>query len=182
MTIPDIDRGRRCEEHVGEAFPPRCAACDAENRTPPRSGYFPGEECDQHPGYPIPCDRCARDHADDNGVPVPIRRPPFTGTPALERRVRSHDPDESWSAADISTADANEVRRAVLAIIAGRGPITDEEIVTLYRAAGGPRTPQRVRTARAELSRPVHGEPLIREHDTAGTSSTGATARRWVLA
>ncbi len=26
---PDTDLGIRCDRHVGEAFPPRCADCDA---------------------------------------------------------------------------------------------------------------------------------------------------------
>lgn len=177
----DIDRGLRCEDHVGEAFPPRCAACDAEARAIPRSGYFPGQECPTHPGYPVPCDRCAR----DLGAALPAAVTPRTSrdaTPHLERRVRSNDPDPSWSAARITRSEANAVRRTILAIIATHGPITDEEIVTRYKASGGERTAQRVRTARAELSRPVHGDPLIRELDDKGTTSTGAAARRWVLA
>lgn len=27
----------------------------------PRLGYWPGTECTAHPGYPLPCARCARD-------------------------------------------------------------------------------------------------------------------------
>jgi len=55
----------RCEEHVGEVFPPRCSECDttaASSR--PRLGFIPGTECDQHPGYPMPCARCERDAAE----------------------------------------------------------------------------------------------------------------------
>lgn len=103
-------------------------------------------------------------------------------TPHLERRVRSNDPDTSWDAAAIPAADANAVRHKVLAIIAARGPVTDDEIFTHYRTSGGTRTAQRVRTARAELSRPVVGDPIIREYDREGVSPTGAAARRWVIA
>ncbi|WP_434316379.1 hypothetical protein [Leifsonia sp. P73] len=141
MTIHEPDTGARCETHVGEAFPPRCADCDA----------------------------AARDAT-------------TTSTPNLERRVRSHDPETSWDAAAITAPDANEVRSKVLAIVAARGPIGDEQIFAMYRAGGGTRTAQRVRTARAELSRPLAGDPLIREHDRHGITTTGAAARRWVIA
>lgn len=133
-----------------------------------------GARCSEHVGEAFPprcsdCDSSARDAA----TPT---------TPNLERRVRTHDPDTSWAAAAITSPDANEVRTKVLAIIAARGPIGDEQIFAMYRAGGGTRTAQRVRTARAELSRPITGDPLIREHDRGGVSPTGAPCRRWVIA
>jgi hypothetical protein len=131
-----------------------------------------GARCADHVGalYPPRCRECeaaAREAA---------------ATPHLERRVRSHDPEPSWDAARITAPDANEVRVKVLAIVAARGPLTDDEIFAHYRAAGGTRTAQRVRTARAELSRPVTGDPILRELDRDGVSATGAAARRWVIA
>jgi hypothetical protein len=29
MSDREIDHGARCDNHVGEVFPPRCAECDA---------------------------------------------------------------------------------------------------------------------------------------------------------
>lgn len=72
-----IDTGERCERHVGEAFPPRCyecAALAAEAAAPPVGeladapvvGCYAAVECERHPGYFLPCDRCWRDaHAAD---------------------------------------------------------------------------------------------------------------------
>lgn len=179
MTTSEIDTGARCEAHVGEVFPPRCVACDAERSTGrpvPRSGYFPGAECAAHAGYPVPCPRCARDAAD--GLPIAV----VDHTPNLERRVRSNDPDTSWDAAKITRRESTDLQKVLHSIIALHGPLTDEEIFAHYRANGGSRTPQRVRTARAELSRPITGRPLIREYDRDGITATGAAARRWVIA
>lgn len=64
----EIDPGVRCDRHVGEVFQVRCLDCDhltleaAAHRTEARlTRYTPGTECTVHPGYPLPCDRCARD-------------------------------------------------------------------------------------------------------------------------
>jgi hypothetical protein len=81
--LAELDGGGRCEAHVGEVFPPRCAACDLDVANAgdsidhaedvrlsalfSRSGYIPGSECSAHPNYPMPCDRCARDRAADRG-------------------------------------------------------------------------------------------------------------------
>lgn len=132
-----------------------------------------GAVCAEHAGSPWPTRGC-RDCADAARE--------ASATPNLERRVRSNDPDTSWKAAAITAPDAHEVRHKLIAIIAAHGPMTDDEIFTHYRAGGGIRTAQRVRTARAELSRPVVGDPIIREHDRHGVSPTGAAARRWVIA
>jgi hypothetical protein len=63
----DLDYGVRCERHVGEVFPPRCAdcACEAvaadEKTAPVRlSRYIPNSECPVHRGWPMPCDRCGQ--------------------------------------------------------------------------------------------------------------------------
>lgn len=62
-----------CDRHVGEAFPPRCTACDRQDTHTPepvthlahRLGFQPGTDCPEHPGYPQgpdgPCDKCIRD-------------------------------------------------------------------------------------------------------------------------
>lgn len=52
---------RQCADHAGEQYPPRCDACAVLNRPVPPCGYLPGSECRLHPGYPVPCARCARD-------------------------------------------------------------------------------------------------------------------------
>ncbi len=63
--LTDLDNGARCDRHVGEVFPVRCADCLREQRTfaPARNGF-----CTLHPDYPsdarFPCARCERD-ADD---------------------------------------------------------------------------------------------------------------------
>lgn len=133
---------------------------------------FETARCSEHVGSPWPARHCTECEAAAHEA----------ATPHLERRVRTHDPEPSWDAARIAAPDANEVRVKVLAIVAARGPLTDDQIYAHYRASGGTRTAQRVRTARAELSRPVVGDPVLREYDRAGVSATGAPARRWVLA
>ncbi|MBF4463448.1 MULTISPECIES: hypothetical protein [unclassified Rathayibacter] len=72
-----IDTGERCERHVGEAFPPRCYDCAAlaagaaappavKPAAAPFVGCYAAIECERHPGYFLPCDRCWRDaHAVD---------------------------------------------------------------------------------------------------------------------
>jgi hypothetical protein len=62
-----LDTGARCDEHVGEVFPPRCPECEALQEplpTPRYKTYVPGSECPLHRGYPMPCDRCERDRAE----------------------------------------------------------------------------------------------------------------------
>lgn len=67
MMTSEIDTGARCEAHVGEVFPPRCAECIALQvahplMQVPACGYIPGSECGEHPNYPLPCARCAREN------------------------------------------------------------------------------------------------------------------------
>lgn len=60
----ELDLGIRCDNHIGETFPPRCEACDALTQADPiatRLGFIPGSSCRTHPGYPLPCAHCARD-------------------------------------------------------------------------------------------------------------------------
>jgi hypothetical protein len=119
---------------------------------------------------------------DPEGQPGTPDVPLFIDTPDLERRVHSHDAETSWQAAAISAADVKSVRIFVLQLL-GRGrPLTDDEIYAAYRAAGGRRTPQRVRTVRESLTHPKEGLPLVKEHITIGISQFGNPARRWVVA
>ena len=59
-----LDSGVRCDRHIGDAFPPRCGACQglsveyAQLNIAVR--YIPGSDCLEHPGYPLPCDHCKR--------------------------------------------------------------------------------------------------------------------------
>lgn len=54
----------RCDRHVGEPYPPRCATCDgleAEYKAlQPAYRYLPNSDCAEHHGYPLPCDLCRR--------------------------------------------------------------------------------------------------------------------------
>ncbi len=110
---------------------------------------------------------------DSNSTPL------FRDAADLDRKVRSHDADSSWSAARITRPQQESVKDAILIILGKRGPLTDDEIYYAYRAAGGRRTPQRVRTARAELVNPKHGRPLVRLSNVIGISATGADAQKW---
>jgi len=104
----------------------------------------------------------------------------FTSTEDLERRVRSSDPDSSWAAANIAPAAASELQRFILVAL-GTGDLTDDELFSLYRDAGGNRTPQRLRTERAALSNPKRGPRQIQEATEMGLSAAGHPARRWTL-
>jgi len=60
----ELDHGIRCDKHVGEVFPPRCADCTAaalerdQATAPVRFGrHLPNSECSVHRGWPLPCDR-----------------------------------------------------------------------------------------------------------------------------
>jgi hypothetical protein len=105
----------------------------------------------------------------------------FSDTPDLERRVRSREAETSWEAAAISAEAAGSVRDFVLHALALGKPLTDDEIFAMYRAAGGTRTPQRVRTAREELTHPKVGDPLVKEHTVIGVSNFGNASRKWVI-
>lgn len=69
-----LDSGVRCDAHVGEVFPPRCADCDTEtlmfasDAVSHWLGFIPGSECTEHPNYPLPCARCKRELLDQPGV------------------------------------------------------------------------------------------------------------------
>lgn len=68
-------------------------------------------------------------------------------------RVRTRDPRTSWDVAPIDDDELTALKRAILALLAER-PRTDSALIIGYAAAGHPfRTPQRIRTARAELVR-----------------------------
>ncbi len=81
MLTAEIDLGVRCDSHVGEAFPPRCAACTAAagadgvltERVPPSTSPRLLSPCPLHDGYfvygSLPCDRCDRDSLLETGDP-----------------------------------------------------------------------------------------------------------------
>lgn len=104
--------------------------------------------------------------------------PLFFDTPDLERRVRSRDPDTSWLAASIAPESAASVRDFIELFLARNPDSTDDTIYAAYRRSGGSRSPQRVRTARAELSAPKFGKPTI--HTTGiGVSDAGGKSQTW---
>jgi hypothetical protein len=85
------DTGARCDDHIGEAFPPRCEACDylsiqeAASSVGRRLGFIPGTECPTHANYPLPCARCDRLHDDEeaqggHSLPAPGTTRPATRT------------------------------------------------------------------------------------------------------
>ncbi len=51
-TMGELDDGARCDEHVGEVFPPRCARCDALRNESSSDGCEPGTLSDLEP-YPL---------------------------------------------------------------------------------------------------------------------------------
>lgn len=106
----------------------------------------------------------------------------FTDAADLERRVRSRDPESSWKAARITRGQADTIRAFVVDHLRTHGPQTDDQIFAAYQLAGGKRTPQRLRTARAEMVHPKWGEPQVRAHTEPGLSNFGNTAQKWVLA
>jgi hypothetical protein len=70
--ISELDHGIRCDDHIGEVFPPRCADCDAltlqgaSDLVIARLGFLPGSECGVHAGYPLPCAKCLRDEGEQS--------------------------------------------------------------------------------------------------------------------
>lgn len=68
--MSEIDFGERCDDHVGEVFPPRCADCAALSHPLAIEAHIPPaalpvarttDECPTHANYAEPCARCARD-------------------------------------------------------------------------------------------------------------------------
>ena len=102
-------------------------------------------------------------------------------TTNLERRVRSNDPDTSWAAAEIAPEQSTQVRDFIVLFLARKPASTDDQIYAAYKASGGRRTPQRVRTARAELSHPKTGLPTVRVAAVIGRTAIGGSCRTWEL-
>lgn len=106
----------------------------------------------------------------------------------LEARVRSNDSDTSWRAAsNITRAENESLKDAIYRILRNRGPLTDDALAEAYLddQENPPRTPQRIRTARAEMARdrnlrtqaPI--TPRVRRADGLGTSDHGGDSQRW---
>lgn len=78
--------------------------------------------------------------------------------PKLERKVRTNDPDTSWEAAASTAADALTELQAWIMVTLREKPHTDGELVdahlhaAFYGEVDRKATPQRVRTARKELT------------------------------
>lgn len=78
--------------------------------------------------------------------------------PDVDRHVRKTDPGTSReAAAGIDEGETlggiSALQRHILTILRNNGPLTDEGIYELYCALGYPRrSPQRVRTARSEMT------------------------------
>ena len=105
----------------------------------------------------------------------------FDSVDELERRVRSMDPETSWTAASaMSTPEYKGLKADIFRILSDHGPLTDDALYARYVAEGGTRTPKRVRTARAEMSVPYRGQvPRLRAADDLGVSEHGGTAQQW---
>lgn len=103
----------------------------------------------------------------------------------LRTRSMALDTDTSSDAAEVITrADMNRVRAAITVILSESGPLIDEQIIERYEARAGDHpsvpwvTPQRIRTARAELVRAGQ----VRDAEMMAFSSLGNRASAWTLA
>lgn len=96
------------------------------------------------------------------------------------KHARNTDPETSHeAAAAITPADRSELQRAIIALLAT--PRTDEELVNAYRTyvqlGDYPaRTPQRIRTARAEITEP---DGPVRDTGERRKSETGHAMTVW---
>lgn len=91
--------------------------------------------------------------------------------------ARPTDPETSHEAA-AAVANASQVQRAVLEILASVGPVTDEQIIRRYRTLfGWDATDQSIRSRRAELVR----VGLVEFAEIYGLSQTGRRSREWTL-
>ena len=96
----------------------------------------------------------------------------YTGT--YGGRVRDRDPATSWHVAPILWDDLSELQSVILWLLLT--PATGDELVSRYAAAKHPsRTPQRIRTARAQLV----AEGLVRAAPEPGRSALGNRATLW---
>jgi hypothetical protein len=99
----------------------------------------------------------------------------------LEDRVRSRDPETSWAAAQqITDRDMSQLKRDILGILNDHPEgLTDDEIYATYRRRDyTPRSPQRVRTSRHEitiLARPA----LVQMLSEDGKTELGNPSQIW---
>jgi hypothetical protein len=97
---------------------------------------------------------------------------PYCPTP----QARTTDPDTSHHAAQTITPNtANTIRHLVHDAIKQHGPITDEQLATIFTANHWPGTPSGIRTRRNELTT----AELIIRHPTNGTTTSGRQAAQW---
>lgn len=92
-------------------------------------------------------------------------------------RARKRDPETSAEAAD-SVLRLNDKRKAVLSVIRRHGPVSDEDIATLYPDHAPEQSPSGLRTRRSELVK----MGLVRWSGAHTTMDTGRRARLWEAA
>lgn len=110
----------------------------------------------------------------------------FEDVTDLEMKVRSGDADTSWKAAALMTVAAErDLKQSIYALLVEHGPMTDDELFERYAEAGGRRTSQRVRTARAEMcatrkpKSTVEQTPTVRATGELGLSAHEGEAQTW---
>lgn len=107
--------------------------------------------------------------------------------PEVAKRYARRDdgPNSREAAAGISERELTELQAAICELLRAEGPMTDERIYQRYVAAGLPhRTPQRVRTARAEITegaKHLRDVARIRPSGEVGETASGYHGDRWEL-
>jgi hypothetical protein len=91
-------------------------------------------------------------------------------------RVRSDDPTTSWHVARIDDRALSALQATILDLL--EWPRTDDELIDAYLAGGHPpRTPNRIRTARAELV----SLALVRDTGKTAPSRYGNPSTVWTV-
>lgn len=107
---------------------------------------------------------------------IPVMQPGlFDDVEDLERKVRSRDQETSWTgAALVKTTELRGIKVDIIRILSEHGPLTDDAIFAYYIEAGGRRTAQRIRSARAEMTTLYRGQvPVVRRAEGMGVSEHG---------
>lgn len=111
----------------------------------------------------------------------------FDDVPDLERKVRTMDPETSYrAAAKITTVEHTSLKADLYQLLLEHGKQTHDDLYDLYRTQATTRgdtkvrTPQRVRTALAEMCVVYRGEqPSVRRLEEFGRSANGGDAHLW---